>query len=73
MVADTIFDCTARGDVVLDAFAGSGTAVIAAERTGRRCYALEPAGQGLLAADAGVDIGGIEAILGYRQQGDRAQ
>jgi DNA modification methylase len=41
MVADAILDCTARGDIVLDAFLGSGTTVIAAERTGRRCYGLE--------------------------------
>src|SRR5262249_54668236 len=41
MVADAILDCSARGDVVLDAFLGSGTTVIAAERTGRRCYGLE--------------------------------
>jgi len=41
MVADAILDCTARGDIVLDAFLGSGTTVIAAERTGRRCWGLE--------------------------------
>jgi DNA modification methylase len=41
MVADAILDCSARGDVVLDAFLGSGTAVLAAERTGRRCYGIE--------------------------------
>ncbi|MEA2879480.1 MAG: hypothetical protein QOF14_4676 [Hyphomicrobiales bacterium] len=41
MVADAILDCSARGDVVLDSFLGSGTTVIAAERTGRRCYGLE--------------------------------
>ena len=41
MVADAILDCSARGDVVLDAFLGSGTTVLAAERTGRRCYGLE--------------------------------
>ncbi|MBV9859632.1 MAG: site-specific DNA-methyltransferase [Alphaproteobacteria bacterium] len=41
MVADAILDCTARRDIVLDAFLGSGTTVIAAERTGRRCFALE--------------------------------
>jgi hypothetical protein len=41
MVADAILDCSARGDIVLDAFRGSGTTVIAAERTGRRCYGLE--------------------------------
>jgi len=41
MVADAILDCSARGDIVLDAFLGSGTTLIAAERTGRRCYGLE--------------------------------
>ena len=41
MVADAILDCTARGDIVVDAFLGSGTTIIAAERTGRRCYGLE--------------------------------
>jgi len=41
LVADAILDCTARGDVVLDAFLGSGTTVIAAERTGRVCFGIE--------------------------------
>jgi DNA modification methylase len=41
LVADAILDCTARGDVVLDPFLGSGTTVIAAERTGRACYGIE--------------------------------
>ncbi len=41
LVADALFDCSARGDIVLDGFLGSGTTVIAAERTGRRCYGLE--------------------------------
>jgi DNA modification methylase len=41
LVADAILDTTARKDVVLDAFLGSGTTVIAAERTGRICYGLE--------------------------------
>jgi DNA modification methylase len=41
MVADAILDCSARGDIVLDSFLGSGTTVIAAERTGRRCYGME--------------------------------
>jgi DNA modification methylase len=41
MVADAILDCSARGDTVLDAFLGSGTTLIAAERTGRRCYGME--------------------------------
>jgi len=30
-----------RGDLILDPFLGSGTAVIAAERSGPRCYGLE--------------------------------
>jgi len=29
------------GDIVLDPFVGSGTAIIAAERLGRRCFAME--------------------------------
>ena len=41
LIADAILDCTARGDIVLDAFLGSGSTVIAAERVGRRCYGIE--------------------------------
>jgi len=41
MVADAILDCSARGDIVLDSFLGSGTTLLAAERTGRICYGLE--------------------------------
>jgi DNA modification methylase len=41
LVADAIKDASNRGDVILDAFAGSGTTIIAAEATGRRGYALE--------------------------------
>jgi len=41
LVADAIMDCTARRDVVLDGFLGSGSTIIAAERTGRRCYGME--------------------------------
>jgi len=41
LVADAILDCTARGDIVLDSFLGSGSTVIAAERVGRICYGLE--------------------------------
>ena len=32
---------TERGDVVFDGFVGSGTTIIAAERLGRRCYAMD--------------------------------
>lgn len=41
MVADAILDCSSRGDIVLDAFLGSGTTLLAAERTGRICYGIE--------------------------------
>jgi DNA modification methylase len=41
MVADAILDCSARGDIVLDPFLGSGTTLMACERTGRICYGLE--------------------------------
>lgn len=41
MVADAILDCSSRGDIVLDPFLGSGTTLIAAERTGRCCHGLE--------------------------------
>jgi DNA modification methylase len=41
MVADAILDVTRRDDVVLDCFLGSGTTLMACERTGRRCYGLE--------------------------------
>lgn len=41
LVADAILDCSARGEVVLDAFLGSGTTLIAAERVGRICFGIE--------------------------------
>jgi DNA modification methylase len=41
LVADAIRDCSKRGDLVLDPFCGSGTILIAAERTGRKARALE--------------------------------
>lgn len=41
MVADAIRDCSRRGGVILDAFSGSGTTIIAAEQTGRRVRAIE--------------------------------
>ncbi len=41
MVAYAILDCTARGEIVLDAFLGSGTTLMAAERVGRMCCGIE--------------------------------
>jgi len=41
LVADAILDTTARKEIVLDPFLGSGTTIIAAERTGRRGCGVE--------------------------------
>ena len=41
LVADALLDCSRRGAIVLDPFLGSGTTIIAAERTGRCAYGLE--------------------------------
>ncbi|HEV3500147.1 MAG TPA: DNA methyltransferase [Bradyrhizobium sp.] len=41
MVADALMDCSDRGDIVLDVCGGSGTSMIAAERTGRRARLIE--------------------------------
>jgi DNA modification methylase len=41
MVADAIRDCSKRGDIVLDAFGGSGSTLIAAHRSGRSARLIE--------------------------------
>jgi DNA modification methylase len=41
LVADALRDCSRRGDVVLDTFGGSGSTLIAAEKTGRVARLLE--------------------------------
>ncbi len=41
MIADAIKDVSARGDVVLDIFGGSGSTLITAEKSGRYGYLCE--------------------------------
>ena len=41
LISDAIKDCSKTGGLILDCFAGSGTIIMAAERTGRRAAALE--------------------------------
>jgi DNA modification methylase len=41
LVMDALLDCSNRGDTVLDSFLGSGTTLLAAERTERVCRGIE--------------------------------
>ena len=41
LVMDALLDCSGRGEIVLDSFLGSGTTLLAAERTGRICRGIE--------------------------------
>jgi DNA modification methylase len=41
LIRDAILDASKRGDIVLDAFLGSGSTLIAAEKAGRTCFGVE--------------------------------
>jgi DNA modification methylase len=41
MLEDALLDLTNRGDIVIDPFLGSGSTLIAADKTGRMCRGIE--------------------------------
>ena len=41
LLKDLIYDCSARGDLVIDCFLGSGSTLIACEQSARICYGME--------------------------------
>jgi DNA modification methylase len=62
MVADSLLDCSARGEIVLDSFLGAGTTLMAAERVGRISYGIE------------IDSAYVDLAIGrwQKQSGERA-
>jgi len=41
LIADLLLDCSKRSGIVLDMFGGSGTLILAAEKTGRKARVIE--------------------------------
>lgn len=79
LVADALLDASGRGEVVLEPFCGSGSTLVAAERTGRRCRAMEldplycdltirrwqrHSGQAAVRESDGASFGALEAEAG---------
>ena len=86
MIADALRDCSHRGEIVLDPFGGSGTTLIAAERTGRhaRLMEIDPlycdvtvrrwqklTGKAARLADTNETFDEVEARRGAGQEGGR--
>ncbi|MCC6478859.1 MAG: ParB N-terminal domain-containing protein [Sphingomonadaceae bacterium] len=64
LVADFLLDCSNRGDLVVDPFAGSGTTLIAAHRTKRRGASIElDAGYVDVALERLRAVTGVEPVL----------
>lgn len=64
LIADMIMDVTSQGGIVLDGFLGSGTTLLAAERTGRLAYGLEiDAAYVDIAVTRWMDLTGRQAVL----------
>jgi hypothetical protein len=86
MVEDALRDCSNRGEIVLDPFGGSGTTLIAAERTGRKARLIEIdplycdctvrrwqklTGKAARLADGGATFDEVESRRGAGQEGGR--
>ncbi len=41
LIEEALLDCSKRGEIVLDCFLGSGSTLIACEKTKRQCYGIE--------------------------------
>jgi DNA modification methylase len=87
LVSDAILDCSKRGGIVMDTFAGSGTTLLAAEKTGRRGYGIEidphyadliikrlgeTYGLGAIHIDSGLGFDRIRTRRAERQKDDQA-
>jgi DNA modification methylase len=77
LIADLIRDCSRRNGIVLDPFGGSGTIILAAERTGRiaRTIELDPLYVDVTVRRwqqiAGIPARHLESQLGFAELGGR--